>query len=134
MRKRKGNLLAGALAALVGLIAAFAIHARPEGLRVPAWVAYAAALAFVLAGLVIVAIETRRARLYAWLVVGLLAAMFAPAAWLAFGPGARACTLSIGGFASPELMCRSIFGFGAIMLAFMLAVAIRAARVAKNAN
>lgn len=130
MGDRKGNLLAGALASLIGAVAGIAIYARPEGLKVPAWVGYAAAAAFVLAGFIIFAVETGRVRLHAWLVVAVLVAMFTPGAWIAFGPGERACKLAgnYADIAASGFLCRSAFGIGAVILAFMMIIAFRAAR------
>ena len=136
MSERRSNLFVGALCVLFGLIAAFAIYARPEGLKVPAPVGYAAASAFMLAGLVIFAIETGRKSLYAWLVVGLLFAMFTPAAWIAFGPGERVCavTPALLEFGASGAVCRTAFGAGALVLALMIVVAFRAALASKNAT
>ena len=130
MSDRNGNLLIGALASLMGVGVALAIYLRPDGLRVPALVAYAAAAAFILVGLVVFAMETRRARLHGWLIVALLAAMFTPAAWVAFGPGERACTVAPGflEILATRALCRAAFGLGAALLAVMLFVAYRAAR------
>jgi hypothetical protein len=112
------------------------MYFHPEGLKVPAWVAYAAAAAFVLAGFVIFAVEARRARLYRWLVVALLVAMLTPGAWIAFGAGDRACTVGSGllDFGASGLTCRAPFGVGAILLAVMTFVAFRAARSDKDAE
>jgi len=50
--------------------------------------------------------------------------------WIAFGPGARACTSSIGALA-PEMPCRIGFGVGAVQLVFMFIVAVRQALAAR---
>lgn len=136
MSDRKSNLIAGALSSLMGAGVAAAIYLRPEGLKVPAWVACAAAFAFVLVGFVIFAIETGRVRLHRWLIVALLAAMFTPAAWVAFGPGEREYAVAAGllNFMAFGLVCRSAFGLGALLLAVMLFVAYRAARAGKHAE
>src|SRR5437773_2335918 len=52
---RRTQLLGAAAAVTAGLVVAFMIHLHPEGLHVPAWVAYVAASAFVLAGLCLLA-------------------------------------------------------------------------------
>lgn len=134
MSDRNGNLLTGALASLMGVGVAIAIYLRPDGLRVPAFVAYAAAAAFILVGFVIFAIETKRARLHGWLIVALLAAMFTPAAWVAFGPGERECTVAPGflEFLATGALCRAAFGLGAVLLAVMLYFACRAARASHH--
>jgi len=53
--------------------------------------------------------------------------------WIAFGPGTRACTSSIGALAS-EWPCRIRFGVGAVLLALMFIVTVRQALAARKAS
>lgn len=126
---------AGALAALAGVAVAVLVYLQPQKLRAPAWVAYAAALAFVLAGLSLLAQGTRVSRrLQAWLGVVLLACLMAPAAWIAVASPAGRCQASwLGWFmTSPQWICRAGFAvatfFGAVIFVVMLRQAIRTGR------
>jgi len=74
VRKRSSAGLIGSLCAAAGIAAAAGIHWHPEQLNVPAWVAYAACLAFVFAGLSVIAREFALGRLASWLVVAFMAA------------------------------------------------------------
>jgi hypothetical protein len=133
-RTRRGAIAAGAFCSAAGVLLAVLIRAQTEGLRVPAVVGDAAAAAFALAGMSIIAMQAHDTRMHAWLIVVLLCAMTVPAAWVAFGPGERVCAGSFGPFAlgSPALTCRSAFCVGALILIAVLAIAIRLARAAKN--
>lgn len=124
------RLLAGVACAGAGLATGWLVHAHPEALRVPAWVAYVACAAFVVAGLLVAAGEGRAMRpLRDWLAVLLLVALFVPGAWVAFGPGPRACRVSLPLMASAagEVLCRGAFGLGAILMGVMVAWALRLA-------
>ncbi len=94
MTERRQRLLGALLSTMAGSLAAAMIYLRPEGLHVPAWVAYAACAAFVFAGLTIMADEFALRRVHAWVVVACVASLLVPGAWVAFGPGVRKCSVS----------------------------------------
>jgi len=117
-----------AIAGLGVACGAMMLH-YPENLRAPMWVGLAAAGSFAAAGVAIAAEELRAPRVGRYALLGLLLAMLAPPAWIAFGPGPRACSdgigvggLSFGAWPAPDLGCRFAFGVGAILLALMLLV------------
>ncbi|HVE88650.1 MAG TPA: hypothetical protein VNA44_03035 [Burkholderiaceae bacterium] len=110
------------MSTVAGLLTAAMITLHPEGLNVPAWVAYVACAAFVFAGLTIMADEFALGRMYAWLVIACVVSLLVPGAWVAFGPGARECSVSgpfLSGIGS-ELVCRGAFGLGAVIVAALL--------------
>ncbi len=122
MTERRQRLLGALLSTVAGVLTAAMIYLRPEGLHVPAWVAYVACAAFVFAGLTIIAHEFALRRMYAWLVVACVASLLVPGAWVAFGPGMRECSVS-GPFLSgigTDLVCRGAFGLGAAIVAALL--------------
>ena len=110
----------------VGLFTAWLVTAHPERLRAPLWVALMACFCFVVAGMAVAlhAFVSRRA--YSWFMVVLLGAMAAIPAWIALGFGTRQCTTNFAYIAS-EFSCRAVFGVSALLLACMLAVAVRQA-------
>jgi hypothetical protein len=119
------------LCAVAGGITAAFIYRRPDLLHAPAWVAYTACAAFVLAGLAIIADGTALRSTHAWLAVACTAALLVPGAWVAFGPGVRQCSVSIPFFSTvgSELLCRGAFGLGSVIVAAMLVwVVLRAGR------
>lgn len=126
MNPSQHRLLGGAAIAAVGMACAALVHFHPERLNVPAWVAYTACAAFVLAGAALVAHERGLPRVHAWIGVALVAAMGIPGAWVAFGAGDRRCS---GGFAfasteSPQWLCRGAFGLGAVIVAALFLWAV----------
>jgi Na+/proline symporter len=110
-----------------GLLTAVMITLQPERLKAPAWLAYLAALAFILAGCISLARAYQRPRLADGIVCLLLAAFTAIELWIAFGPGARHCMgrAVILGFPTSELSCRGVFAIGAVIVGVMLVVALR---------
>jgi len=106
---------------------AYLIQAHPEGLHVPAWVAYVAASAFVLAGLCLFAGAVGNVGLQRWLGVAVTIWLFVVAAWVAFGPGERECSFSIPFFQSSasDAVCRGAFGIGATLVALFLVLVLR---------
>ena len=131
MTDRRKRLFGGFLSIVVGALTAAMIYRYPEQLRAPAWVAYAACSAFVFAGLTIIAYEFPLRRTHAWLCVACTVALLVPGAWVAFGPGARECSVSVPFFstAGSELVCRGAFGLGAFIVAALLVwVVLRALR------
>jgi hypothetical protein len=111
----------------MGLLAVGLIHLHPENLRAPAWVAYAAASAFVLAGLCILAGAAGVARLGRWLALAVATSLLAVSLWVAIGVGERECSLSLSFMHStvPDLMCRGAFGLGALLVGLFIVLAIR---------
>lgn len=120
----------GAVAAVaVGLVIGFMIHLHPEGLRVPAWVAYVAASAFVLAGLCLLAGATEVNWLQRWLGIAVTLSLFVVNLWIAFGPGERECSISIPFLqtVAADALCRGAFGIGALLVALFLGLLVRRA-------
>ena len=124
--ERRGRLLGGFFSTTVGLLTAAMIYLHPEQLHVPAWVAYAACAAFVFAGLTIVAYEFALHRTHAWLAAACTAGLLIPGAWVAFGPGVRACSVAVPFFSGvgSDLLCRGVFGVGAVIVAALLVWAV----------
>jgi hypothetical protein len=126
---RRQRLTIGALLMALGAGVSLAIHFQPQQLRAPAWVAYAAAGSFALAGAALIAGAYEAKRLVSWLGVLVVAALMTPALWVAFGAGGRECGFSLG-FVSgvaPDLFCRIGFGLGALLGLFILVLIIRQA-------
>jgi hypothetical protein len=112
--------------AAMGLLVGLMIHLHPEGLRVPAWVAYVAASAFVLAGLCLGAGVLGAGWLQRWLGVAVTLSLFVVSLWIAFGPGERECSMSLPFIQSiaPDALCRGAFGVGAILVGLFLALVL----------
>jgi hypothetical protein len=123
------RLVSGWVAVVIGLGLATVIWLHPQQLRVPEGVAYAAAAAFVFAGLAILA--RMGSRLNAFLAVLTAAGLLVPGAWVAVGPGSRECSFGVP-FVQVVLegaVCRVAFGFGALVVAIaFVALLMRAAR------
>lgn len=117
-----GVSLMGVGGLLFGLMLAF-----PERLRVPPVIGYFTAATFILAGMLALANAFGGARVRAWLAVALLACMVLPSAWIAFGPGERACsfTMNLLFTRTSGLPCRAAFGIGAVLGVVLLGVAVR---------
>jgi hypothetical protein len=120
--ERRAKILAGWLSTAAGGLLAALIYLYPEQLHAPAWVAYGASAAFVFAGLTVLAQIYGLERTGAWLVVGCIASMFGVGAWVSFGPGDHACTMSIPLISTGgnELVCRSAFGIGTLIVGALL--------------
>lgn len=115
--------IAGVAAVIVGVVVAVqASQASPS--EAPAWVGYAAGVAFAAAGLAILA-QGRSPRVQRWLGLLAVAGLFVPGAWVAFGPGPRECAVSLPFLSAvaPELLCRGAFGLGIVLVAVLLALA-----------
>ncbi len=136
MVSQNRNRVVGVFCCVVGALTALAIYARPERLHAPAWLAYMACAAFVLAGLVILAMESKHKALYRWAVAALLVAMAVPPNWIAFGPGERRCSAAIGfvRFISGAVACRIAFAIGGVIVAAMAVWAIRMALRGEDAR
>jgi hypothetical protein len=123
----KGQIKAGIFCVALGLSVGAMIAFYPEGLRVPAWVAFVAVSAFVFAGFSLIASALHANQVQRWLIVSLVLSMFVPGAWIAFGPGERECSVSLPflqGVAG-EVMCRGAFGVGAVIIAAIFMLLIR---------
>ncbi len=119
---------AGGLAAVVaGLVVCFLVYRHPEGLRAPAWIAYAAGFAFVLAGLAMLAAARDAMQLQGLLGLSVVVCLLAICTWIAFGPGERACSMSFPLLHADigDALCRGAFGFGALLMALFLALLAR---------
>jgi hypothetical protein len=113
----------------VGLVGATAMYSRPEALRVPAWVGFAAMAAFVAAGSTLIAGAREAKRLEAWLGVLTVVALLVPLTWIAIGPGPMACSVTMPFLttATADWMCRGAFGLGALLGLVILVLALRRA-------
>ena len=118
----------GALLLAGSALMARVIHAHPEGMRAPAWVVFTAIACFGLAGLVLLAEGHPRA----WRVALplLVACLLVPPLRIAFGAANPQCGVSIlGAFGiAPAWACRGAFGFSALVLLAILAIALRRPR------
>jgi hypothetical protein len=101
---RRANLAWGLALVALSLLIDYLIFSQPEKLHAPAWVAYIAASAFLLAGVQLVATAAGAKRVTGWLAVGCVFAMWVPALWIA---------------------CRSVFGFSAVVGAAIICMYVR---------
>jgi cytosine/uracil/thiamine/allantoin permease len=126
---RRTQFIGAVVAVAAGLVVGLMIHLHPEGLRVPAWVAYVAAAAFVLAGLCLFAGALEIDWLQQWLGIAVTLSMLVVSLWIAFGPGDRECSMSIPFVqtVAPDALCRGAFGIGALLVALFIGVFMRRA-------
>jgi hypothetical protein len=122
------RLWAALLSGGVGLWLAYVVWSRQPGLLVPPVVGYLAAAAFGAAGLTLLLQArgyARAATAPALLVVVALAGI---GAWVGFGPGSRRCEAGIGvvPFVPGEVVCRAVFGAGAVLTGLIAVLMIRA--------
>ncbi|TZF81996.1 hypothetical protein [Cognatilysobacter lacus] len=119
--------LFGAAIVAVGLFTAGMITLYPEGLNAPAWVAYLAASAFVVAGSAQLASAFNRPHLAEILALAIVGLMLVVELWVAFGSGERNCAVKVAGAAglAPESACRSAFAVGAVLVGAMLLIGLR---------
>lgn len=118
----------GALILAVGAGIALMIHLHPENLRAPAWVAYAAAGAFGIAGLMLLAQARGWTRLQAALPPLLIACLLTPLLWIvAANPDGGRCRVDILGYSAraPEILCRAGLAVGAAIGLGILLLALR---------
>ena len=133
MKSSEGSVGAGVAISAAGGALALVAFLQPQGLRAPPWVVYAAALAFVFAGWLVVARASKHEALKAWLPVPLLACLVAPPLWIGFGSGYRRCSIAALGGAirllgvRSDLPCRVAFGIAAALGVVLLLIAIRQA-------
>lgn len=120
----------GTLAMLAGLGIALAVHLQPDKLRAPAWVAYAAALAFFFAGVSLLAQAWGASRrLLAWTGVVLVACLLTPLLWIAVTNPQGRCRANFFGLSmpAPEWICRGGLAFFAVTGLLILVLAVRQA-------
>ena len=129
MSPRGTQWTVGLASVLVGLAVCVLIYRHPEALRAPAWVAYAAASAFVLAGLCLLAIASDAPRVQSYIAAAILLCLLAICVWIAFGQGERACTMSFSFLHAnvSDAICRGAFGIGALLVTLVLALMVRRA-------
>ena len=121
MSDRRQTSIAAALFIICGLFVIVEVTLHPESMHGPVWVGQAAGGTFVLGGLAILSQANGFARVYNWLVLATLVALFAVGVWVAFGAGARACMAAFWFFTTSTnaIICRSVFGFGAVLVGIM---------------
>lgn len=126
----------GVVAILAGLSTASLIYLHPEQLLVPAWVAYSACMAFVIAGWALLAQADSGRQYYRWLVVALIGTMLVPALWATLGASSQTCSAAIVGvvFIPSEMVCRVVWGVSAAILFILFFWSIRRAMVKPNAS
>ena len=63
-------------------------------------------------------------RVQRWLGTAVAISLFAVSLWVAFGPGERACSMSIPFLQTmaPDALCRGAFGIGSLLIALFLGV------------
>ena len=123
-RQRRG---AGILCSALGLGLSYLVWSRQPGLHVPPAVGYLAAGAFLAAGatLLLQARGAQRAQqVTAFLLVAALAGV---GGWIGFGSGSRRCegSLEFLSFVPGELVCRGVFGAGAVLTGLMAVLMLR---------
>ncbi len=136
MAEASHQKLAALVALFLGAALAVLIYLYPEHLNAPAWIAYLAAGIFSLAGATGMARAYRHHNLANGLICLVLAGMLAMLLWISLGPGPRNCTTSLGWlpFAASDIGCRSAFGLGALLVGFMLAIAVSGIRKSRSAG
>jgi hypothetical protein len=125
--ERRQRLWAALLCVALGLFLSSVVWSRQPGLRVPPVVGYLTAGAFLAAGATLL-LQVRGARraqqLTAFLLVTALAGI---GGWIGFGPGSRRCEGSLGllSFVPGELVCRWVFGTGAVLTGLIAVFMLR---------
>lgn len=117
-KTRLGLAVAG-----LGIVEAALVVTHPEKLNVPLWLALAACLVFVLAGMAIALHARLSAGGYRRFMLAMLATMGSIPAWIAFGPGPRQCGSSIPILAA-ESGCRAAFGLATLIVLAIIAAAL----------
>ena len=121
----------GALFVLAGIGIGLMVHLQPQGLRAPAWVAYAAALSFSLAGLSLLlqAFDLSR-RLQGWVIVLLVACLLTPLVWIAVANPDGTCEANLLGvfLPAPQWVCRTGIALMLLVGLLILALTVRHAR------
>ena len=107
----------------LGVGEAALMYARPETLRVPAWVGYAACVCFALTGAAVALHGSLTRRAYGWLITALLVTMTSIPVWIAFGDGDRSCRSNLP-LLTGATGCRVVFGFSAVVMVGVVLIAI----------
>ena len=124
---RRQRLAAGVLCSGVGIFLSYVVWSREPGLQAPPAVGYLAAGAFLAAGatlLLQVRGAQRAQQVTAFLLVATLVGI---GGWIGFGPGSRRCGGSLGffQFVPGELVCRGVFGAGAVLTGLIAILMLR---------
>jgi hypothetical protein len=115
----------------MGVITMLIMVFHPEELRVPFWVAFAAASTFVTGGAALISGAFSAQKLEGGFGVLAVLGLLVPAEWIAFGPGDHECTITLPfvSTAGAEWLCRGAFGLGAVLvIAVLVLFGRRAAR------
>ncbi len=124
---QRSQLLGGSAALATALLVAYEVHTYLEGANAPLWVGDAAAAAFALAGVSLVAGALRSSRAEWLAAVGAATALLVIALWVAFGTGARDCSLSVaflqGG--PGDLVCQGVFALGTVLVGLLVVPMLR---------
>lgn len=124
----QSNVPFGWLFVAIGLAIIVAMTVWPDGLEVPYWVAVAAASTFSFAGASVVLTGVGFPRLGRAMTLPVLVGLATPGLWILFDPGEKSCTSSgaivLG---AGDLVCRGVFGAGAVIVLLVLALAVVAA-------
>jgi hypothetical protein len=133
---KRQRFVIGVLLLAIGLGISLVIFLQPQQLRVPAWVAYAAASTFPLSGLALVAGVLGASRLVIWLGILVVAGLLVPSLWVTLGPGLQKCSVSLGniGAHASDWVCRAGFGIGSVLGLAVLVLFIRHAVSPKNSG
>jgi hypothetical protein len=126
-RERHQRLWAALLSGGVGLTFGYMVWARRPGLLVPPGVGYLAAGSFIAAGLTLLLQAWGHARVALVPAFLLVAAMAGIGGWVGFGPGSRRCESGLGAlhFVPGELVCRAVFGAGAVLTGLIALLMVR---------
>ncbi|MFN8638162.1 MAG: hypothetical protein U0360_01605 [Dehalococcoidia bacterium] len=124
---QRSQLLGGTAALATALLVVYEVNTSPEGANAPTWVGNAAAGAFGLAGVSLLASALRSPR-GAWMAaIGAAASLLLMALWVSLGAGARNCSLSLafvrGG--PGDLLCRGVFALGSVLVALLVVLMLR---------
>ena len=125
--ERRRRLWAALLCVGLGLFLTYVVWSQQPGLRVPPAVGYLAAGVFLAAGatLLLQVHGTVRAQLVPTFL--LVAALAGIGGWIGLGLGSRRCEGSLGllSFLPGELVCRVVFGTGAVLTGLIAVLMLR---------
>ena len=119
--ERRKRAWAGLLCSGIGLFLVIIMGHNQAALRVPLSIGYLSAGTFVLAGAALLLQAGGRERVASVFSFLTIAALAVVGGWIGFGPGPRGCEASLGGlpFLPEELVCRIVFGTGAVLTALI---------------
>lgn len=125
--ERRQRLWAALLCLGVGLFLGYVVWSRQPGLRVPALVGYLAAAVFLSAGATVLLQMRGSQRAQQVTALLLVAALAGIGGWIGFGAGSRQCEGSLGSlwFVPGELVCRAVFGAGAVLTGLIALLVLR---------